>query len=287
MLSDNSVDSNRIVYTPSTFARTSLLYLQETGSLSAVKAHTSNRSCLDSYLFFTVCEGFGELKYDEQIYKLSTGDCIFINCNKPYSHTTVENLWKLQWVHFNGENMDGIYRRYQERGGRPVFHPKNVIVYTDLLNEIYKIAISEDYLRDMQVNEQLSALLTRIMEMSWVPENQIMIKRGYTREYSLQDIKAYLDANWTEIIVLDDLANKFFINKYYMTRLFKTQFGVSIINYVTNFRVTQAKRMLRFSDSSVENIGRECGFDDPNYFTRTFRKVEGVTPTEYRRMWMR
>ena len=43
--------------------------------------------------------------------------------------------------------------------------------------------------------------------------------------------------------------------------------------------------LLRFTDQTVEAIGRECGVEDANYFSRMFRKVEGISPGEFRRMW--
>lgn len=74
--SSHSVSSQRILYTPSEFARTSLLYLQETGSLHALAAHTSHREHLASYLFFSVTSGSGELNYNGKTYALHSGDCV-------------------------------------------------------------------------------------------------------------------------------------------------------------------------------------------------------------------
>lgn len=67
----SSVSSSRIIYTPSTFARTSLLHLQEVGSLQAVHPHVSQREDLVSFLCFIVLSGEGELSYEEQTYQLS------------------------------------------------------------------------------------------------------------------------------------------------------------------------------------------------------------------------
>ena len=96
----SSVSSSRIIYTPSTFARTSLLHLQEVGSLQAVHPHISQREDLVSFLCFIVLSGEGTLSYEEQTYQLGQGDCVFIACRKAYSHSTSDNLWSLQWCHF-------------------------------------------------------------------------------------------------------------------------------------------------------------------------------------------
>ena len=110
--SEASVQSDRILYTPSLFARSALLNLQEVGSLKARSPHTSTRSGLTSYLYFLVLDGEGSLTYEGRQYKLKQGDCVFIDCQKPYSHSTSENLWSLAWCHFYGTSMTAIYEKY-------------------------------------------------------------------------------------------------------------------------------------------------------------------------------
>lgn len=109
------VTSDRILYTPSNFARTSLLYLQEIGSLQVHKPHSTGRSNLSSYLFFTVTDGEGELICEGRTYSLRTGDCVFIDCRKQYAHSSSEKLWSLSWIHFYGPNMTAIYDKYKEQ----------------------------------------------------------------------------------------------------------------------------------------------------------------------------
>lgn len=201
----SSVTSSRILYTPSTFARTSLLHLQEVGSLQAIHPHTSTRTNLISFLCFVVLSGNGTLTYEGTTYELSAGDCVFIDCRKAYSHSTgystvsnntgVNNistsacvnetacekdtatsknidtlstsLWSLQWCHFYAPSLPAIYEKYKERGGSPVFHPDSLTSFTTILTDLYSLASSSDYIRDMRINESLSALLTLLMEQSW------------------------------------------------------------------------------------------------------------------------
>lgn len=283
------VTSSRILYTPSTFARTSLLHLQEVGSLQAIHPHTSTRTNLTSFLCFVVLSGNGTLTYEGTTYELLAGDCVFIDCRKAYSHSTgydingTENdtLWSLQWCHFYAPSLPAIYEKYKERGGSPVFHPDSLTSFTTILTDLYSLASSSDYIRDMRINESLSALLTLLMEQSWHPESKTVSRK----RLELDEIKKYLDEHYTERIVLDDLAEKFFINKYYLTRIFKEAYGTTINTYILSLRITKAKQCLRFTEMSVEEIGRTVGMEDLNYFSRSFRKVEGISPTEYRKQW--
>lgn len=278
----NFENSDRIIYTPSAFAKSSLLHLQETGQLSATKLHTSRRENLGSYLFFLVKKGSGVLEYDGERYGIKEGDCVFIDCRKRYSHSTSEDLWTLRWVHFYGPNMNSIYEKYAERGGRPCFTPGNIEMFERLLDAIYQIAVSDIYIRDMKICEKLTSLLTLLMEESWNPSASVpapSLKRD------MQVVKDYLDFHYQEKITLDHLAEEFFINKFYLTRIFREQFGLTINHYLLQIRITHAKRLLRFSDLTIEKIAVECGMADANYFARMFKKVEGCSPGEFRKRW--
>lgn len=276
------VTSNRILYTASSFARTSLLHLQEIGELEAKKSHTSSRSNLQSYLFFMVVSGEGSLIYGNKEFNLSKGSCVFIDCYTPYSHTTdSSNLWTLRWVHFYGPQMASIYNKYCERGGRPVFTPDDSTPFFAIWDQLFSTASSADYMRDMKINSALAELLVLVMAESWHPEDATTAKK----KASVADVKEYLDQNYTEKITLDGLAAHFFINKYYLTKVFKEQYGQSITAYLLNIRITKAKQLLRFSEKSVEEIGIEVGLGAAHYFSQTFKSVEGVPPSVYRKQW--
>ena len=278
-----SVQSNRIIYTPSAFARANLLHLQEAGELKALKPHTSSRENLFSFLFFLVTDGAGSLLYDGQSHCLQAGDCVFIDCRKPYAQgSSEENLWSLKWAHFYGSSMNGIYEKYVERGGRPAFTPQEPALFASLLDCLLAIAGTEDYIRDMRINEKLTGLLTLLMAESWHPEAGSHIGG---KKKSLQYVKTYLEEHYREKITLDRLAGQFYLNKFYLARTFKEQFGATVLGYLEQVRITRAKQLLRFSDLTVEAVGREVGIGEPGYFCRVFKKVEGISPGEYRRMW--
>ena len=305
--SSPSVQSSRILYTPSPFARSSLLHLQEVGSLSAIRPHTSKREKLQSYLCFMVEDGEGELVYEGKKYELRSGDVVFIDCRKAYSHSTGMNpnagLWSLRWCHFYGLSMPAIYAKYCERGGLPVIRGADVSVdlargadmgrrddvscgadvsqYAAILTDIYTLASSSDYIRDMRINGKLNDLLTLLMESSWHREAHT----NAPKKMEISRVKSFLDEHYEEKLSLESVASHFFIDKHYLARLFKEQYGVTLVTYLQQVRITHAKRMLRFTDKSIEEIGLECGIGELNYFSRVFKKLEGVSPSEFRRVW--
>lgn len=274
--------SDRILYTPAPFAKSNLIYLQETGELKARKNHISRRDNLKSYLFFIVLNGTGKVMYKKQDYIAKKGDCVFLDCTDEYSHESLDDLWTLKWVHFYGDNMDGIYKKYVQRGGKPCFKSDNFIEYNSLLDDIYAVASSDVNVRDMKLYERLVSLVTMIMTDGFGNNYQVSEEASAR---NLMPLKKYIDEHYNEKITLDFLSEKFYINKYYLTRLFKKQYGTSIVNYILQVRITHSKQMLRFTDMSMEQISEECGFSDTNYFSRVFRKIEGISPSVFRKMW--
>ena len=308
--SSPSVQSSRILYTPSPFARSSLLHLQEVGSLTAIRPHTSKREKLQSYLCFMVEDGEGELVYEGKKYDLKAGDVVFIDCRKAYSHSTgnthvscdnhsadvdsvSDNLWSLRWCHFYGPSMPAIYAKNCERGGLPVIRgddmargddascSADVSQYATILTDIYTLASSSDYIRDMRINGKLNDLLTLLMESSWHRGNST----NAPKKMDISLVKSFLDEHYKEKLSLESVASHFFIDKHYLARLFKEQYGVTLVTYLQQVRITHAKQMLRFTDKSIEEIGLECGIGELNYFSRVFKKLEGVSPSEFRRVW--
>lgn len=280
----NLVKSKRILYTASMFAKNNLFYLQETGELYALKQHTSRREELKSYLFFIVLDGSGTLQYEDTSFAIEKGDCIFIDCKKRYSHkSSKDQLWHLKWVHFYGITIENIYEKYLLQGGRPCFRTKELENYSLLLQELYNITNLDHQLRDMMIFEKLTGLLTLIMSENY--RNETISPEMASAKAKLLDIKNYLDAHYTEKVTLSFLELNFYINKYYLTRLFKENFGISINNYLIQKRITEAKYQLRFTNKTIKIISHNCGMTDTSYFNRLFKKVEGITPGEFRKLW--
>lgn len=275
---NNIVKSNRTIYTASDFAKESLIYLQEIGESKTLQKHISSRENLDSFLFFIILDGDGELNYNNQKYKLKKGSIVFIDCSKQYSH--MSDNWTIKWIHFNGNNVKQIYDKYILRNGLNIFQSNQFNKYESLINDIQIISNSNDYMKDMNIYEKLTQLLSLLLSET-IYRNENTNKRLY----DISIIKNYIDDNYLNNISLDEISYKYFINKFYLTKLFKLNYGTTINNYIMQKKITKAKELLRFSDLNIEDISIECGIKDNNYFSRVFKQIEGITPKEYRTKW--
>jgi two-component system response regulator YesN len=94
--------------------------------------------------------------------------------------------------------------------------------------------------------------------------------------------KSYINANFQKEISLDDVSREVDISPYYFSKIFKEETGENFIEYVTAIRIEKAKELLEQSNLSMKEICAQIGYADPNYFSRTFKKNVGLTPTEYK-----
>ena len=114
--------------------------------------------------------------------------------------------------------------------------------------------------------------------------NELNLPDVYKRQ-ELVSVKNYMDEHYVEKITLDDLEAQFFINKYYLLKIFKETYGVTISSYLISRRITRAKQLLRFTQMTIDEVGCAVGMDGAGYFSRMFKKSEGISPKKYRKQW--
>lgn len=93
----------------------------------------------------------------------------------------------------------------------------------------------------------------------------------------------YIDRNYMQPLVLDEVAREGGISKYHLSRMFKAKVGCSFKDYLNRRRTEAAKILMTQEEMNVSEACFAVGFNDLSYFSRVFRKIEGIPPSEYRR----
>lgn len=273
--------SKRMIATPTPYTRKNCLYVQEIGSLVSMEPHISRREDLKSYLLLLVMSGRGRFFHQGTVFPLKQGDCIWIDCAKPYSHeSSPDSPWELKWVHFYGAGADVFYRTYREQGNPFCFSPANAGALNQALSTLFTLHHEDAPQKELLCHKYLTDIITLcFLEHAGqnAEKNRTFAKMASVREY--------LKEHYAQVITLDELASLFFISKYHLSREYKQYCGTTLMNDLTALRLSHAKSLLRFTNESIESTAVSCGYQNANYFIKVFKRSEGITPLEYRRKW--
>ena len=146
----------------------------------------------------------------------------------------------------------------------------------------YNVNSRRSYIRELQSCTDIENLKKWFLDKT----REICTKLENSKEKEAGSIidraKEYINENFRRDISLDDVSREVDISPYYFSKLFKQETGKNFIEYLTEIRLKNARELLQDSRLSIKEICAQSGYSDPNYFSRIFKKYEGVTPSEFR-----
>lgn len=207
----------------------------------------------------------GELSYEVDGEKcvLSAGDAVFV---RPDSVRTRDAAEDVDYLSFNF--------RSDEEFAIPTFTKSALTAEARLLIEAYDRINGEYYFNNNEKNEHILACLISIFEdrVRFEDLDPLTVK-----------ITSYVNANFAKRITLNEIGRITFFSPIYCDTVFKRETGRSIIDYLLERRIDEAKKHLMDATLPLGRIAELCGFSDYNYFCRVFKKRTGTTPTAYRK----
>jgi AraC-like DNA-binding protein len=130
-----------------------------------------------------------------------------------------------------------------------------------------------------QKYDQLAQVVSAGLERFY---HQYTQSAGKTGNPAVLQSQNFMWQNYMKKLTLDEIAGQVHLNPQYFSVLFKRETGESAITYLTNIRVEHAKLLLKDTSIPINEVARRVGYDDPDYFSRLFRKANGITPRQYR-----
>ena len=171
---------------------------------------------------------------------------------------------------------------------------KNIIgeMYADFMQIILEYC-SKNHITAHEIlhSEELLTLQEKMNQLPFYFVRYVQVLCGIIVEMlSNQDnetqiiarISQYVEKHFREQIGRDEIAEQLHYSKNYLSRIFNSQIGISVRDYINTYRVEEAKRMLLNSDMAVGDIAMDVGFDSMTYFSTVFKKNTGMTPSQFR-----
>lgn len=185
----------------------------------------------------------------------------------------------LQTALKNNEKQDGKIISEIYKGVLRLFyfgtHSYNIVIpdqYTELLTHLEVCGTIDEvmtYLKDYITNS-----LTH-----WIEEKK------YVEARPIRIAKQYISNHYNQPLTLEIVSSEIGFNATYFSSIFKKETGMNFSDYLKKIRIDNAKNILLNTDQSVEDVSYAVGYSDIKYFSRLFKKLTGVTPTEFRKLY--
>ena len=146
----------------------------------------------------------------------------------------------------------------------------------------YEFRAREDYLPTIMAISDLDTLKKWFGDKIGTATHNVSCKATEKSMSVVETAKEYIQNNYSKDISLDDVSRTVNISPYYFSKIFKEETGEGFVEYLTGIRIEKAKELLNTTEYSIKEICSMVGYADPNYFSRSFKKNVGVTPTEYK-----
>jgi|GEM_PF-573547 AraC-like DNA-binding protein len=148
----------------------------------------------------------------------------------------------------------------------------------DLLDKIRRELSADNLLSEDIIVSAVTEILAGIIRKANYIKN-----RSQSPGKLVYDVQRYIQENCGSQIMISDIADRFYISKYYLTHIFKEQTGMSPRKFLTCTRLSKVYNLLHEPDLKISDISDICGFTSPSDMTRKFREQYGITPMQFRR----
>ena len=247
------------------------------GFENCAPGHSYGPVMRNGYLIHYILEGSGIYKARGKLFRLKRDDAFLICPGELiYYKADEKKPWSYTWIGMQGVKIKG----YLERTSLPetlVFHydqDDQMRLCHEKMFEADKLTADRDLMMNSIMYEYLFLLARRFPgKTASFPEK----KNSYVEE-----ALNYIESSYCDPITVQDIADHLTLNRSYLHRLFKSVTGMSLQDYLSDYRIRQACILLKTTDLSVRAVAHSVSFSDPLYFSRLFRQKKGVSPREYR-----
>jgi AraC-like DNA-binding protein/quercetin dioxygenase-like cupin family protein len=242
--------------------------------------HIIRPSGLPYYQWLHCIKGAGKLIIAGNEYRISEEMGFFLCPNIPHEYFAITEPWTTHWLTFDGPALDPLLDLLN-MGKWNVFHISSLQTLNRMLDEIYLSICSESPLKLVECSALLYQFLVKLRACTHT-ESSSNTSAPYRQ---LQPVINYMEQNYFLSPCLNDMASIIKVSPHHLCRLFKRTFHMTPSQYLTRLRIQKAKEhLIQVPGATINEIAQKVGYGDTSYFCAVFKKYEGVTPMEFKKI---
>ncbi len=264
--------------TPAVWQRDLCYSVARAGHLRAGTDHRIERETYPGHELILCLSGSGWLRVAGKKHDVAPGQLIWVNCHHPHAYGASSSApWELYWMRIEGRPLDRISELLQIRS-QPVFENVTLSSLTAEFERVFRWMIGSRPGDAAMASAAVAAVIgllfdARLSEPGILqPELPLAVQRAVER------MRLYFH----EPMRVVELAQLSGMSESHFSRQFKAAMGTSPIDWLRRERIHQAKHRLIESDDPVKEIARQVGYHDQFFFSKDFKKMTKLTPTQFR-----
>ena len=223
------------------------------------------------YYLHLVTAGTGVMHVGDNLFELKEGTLFFFFPAVPYTITADEDF-RYIYISFMGQGVSPLFEKLGIVLNHPVFQGFSHLI------DLWMSSI----VRVTQINANILTESVLLHTLSYISRSTNCVENNKNSENLLPMIVDYVDTHYREnSITLRSVADMFSYTEKYLSRFFKTRMGIGFNEYVNELRLQYARQLISEGLVTVSKIAQHCGFGDPLYFSKVFKKKTGMSPREY------
>ncbi|MEA5011440.1 MAG: AraC family transcriptional regulator [Angelakisella sp.] len=240
--------------------------------------HSTLHTHAHAEIFYCV-RGLGRFNVQGRLLPMETDDIIIINPNVEHTELSQGDN-PFEYIVLGVKNLEFS-------AGKGNTSPFTMLNFKEDRSSVlfYLQEMRQEIANKAPNNEAICKNLLDIFLMKLQRQSAFEVTVTPTRRASKEcvKVKRYIDENYFESIDLDFLAEFAHINKFYLVHSFTKEYGTSPISYLIERRIRESKYHLSNTNHSLSQISNLLGFSSQSYFSQSFKKLEGMSPNEYRK----
>ena len=238
-----------------------------------------------SYELYYLVKGEREYFIEDRFFKITAGDIVLIPGK--ILHRTAGEGGLRYLVHFS----PGFVEKFFTNDMLETLLPNQAVVFRpenregSQIQAILNVMLSEFVQAEKEripQNEPLQAGYLFQLLFLLANSNNTYVPYDYADE-RITKIIQFINENFNHIDDIEEVAEQFFISKFYLCRFFKKKLGISLVSYLNKIKIMEACRMIQGGETNLTEIAIKCGFNSSSYFCKVFKQEKGISPTEYRK----
>lgn len=224
-------------------------------------------------------QGEGRLSVDGKIYDIHPGTCFYLPKNVPHDYWPVSEGWRTNWLCFDGSCLDAVS---ESLGLEQVCVAE--LPDPTRFDAIFKNIFTELHADHLFGQLKASPYVYRILVEFHLIRCEQQMQQSH-RVPKLKPVLDYIDQHLADVITLEELAEQMNLTPQHFCRVFKDCVGERPFQYILKRRIQASKCYLVQQEYRISEVGKKVGIENSSYFCYNFKRLEGMTPTEFRAMY--